>query len=120
MNPNTIERIEEAIKYAFTNTDEIIIERYVSGNHYRITIVDDEVIAITQRLPANVLSDGKSTLAKLIEDKNIVRKNMNLPLIVLRLNDYHFLELNNVDLKTVYPCNTQILLLQLIYWFPFW
>jgi D-alanine-D-alanine ligase-like ATP-grasp enzyme/acylphosphatase len=53
---------------------EIIVEKYYLGEDYRIYVVKDSVVAAIQRVPANVVGDGESTVEQLIEAKNNLRK----------------------------------------------
>lgn len=108
VKPTTTLQVQEAVREAFEGRNEIIIEEYVPGNHYRITVVDNEVIAITQRIPANVTGDGIHTLAQLIEQKNVTRLKKKLPQIVLRVKDYQYLKSQNIHLKTIYGQDTVI------------
>ncbi|WP_067841013.1 acylphosphatase [Amphibacillus sediminis] len=57
----------------------VMIERYVQGEEYRVYVVGDKAIGAYNRLPANVIGDGKSTISELIEQKNAMRmKNARL------------------------------------------
>lgn len=46
-----------------------IVENFISGNDYRIVIVDDVLVAAYQRLPLSVVGDSTSTISKLLQDK---------------------------------------------------
>lgn len=102
VNPTTKKQIDNALKEAFATNTEIMIEEYIEGNHFRITIFDGEIIAVTQRTPAYVVGDEKKTVTKLIEQKNIKRAKENLPLIKLRKKDKDYLCTKNVHLTAVY------------------
>src|SRR5690625_51046 len=58
-------------KYRF---QEYIIEKYHPGKEYRIYVVGDKVVAATNRIPANVIGDGKRSIKDLIVLKNKERK----------------------------------------------
>jgi len=58
------------------NYKNIIIQEHVHGDEIRIYVLKDKVIAATNRLPANVIGDGKHTIAQLIDFKNEARKNV--------------------------------------------
>ncbi len=68
--PCSKENYEEAIDIAFDFDTSVIVEEFVSGDEYRFLVVGDEVLAITQRVAANVVGDGKSTIRELVEIKN--------------------------------------------------
>ena len=59
-----------AIKEAFSFADTVIVEEFVKGDEYRFLVVDLETVAVCQRIAANVLGDGSSTIGDLVEDKN--------------------------------------------------
>lgn len=56
------------------NYAEYIVEKHYPGKEYRIYVVGDQVIGATNRVPANVDGDGKSSIAELIKMKNKERK----------------------------------------------
>lgn len=56
--------------------EHIIIQEHVHGDEIRIYVLDDNVIAATNRLPANVIGDGRSTVTQLINEKNQQRKSV--------------------------------------------
>lgn len=64
------EELNDAIANAFGYSDEIIIERYISGQEYRLLVIDDQVVSIVTRKNANVIGDGHQSVAQLIEQKN--------------------------------------------------
>ncbi|GAA0468344.1 acylphosphatase [Alkalibacillus silvisoli] len=52
----------------------IIVERYITGEEYRVYVIEDEVIAAYNRVPANVVGDGEHTIEELINRKNRERR----------------------------------------------
>src|SRR5699024_7440676 len=52
----------------------VLIEEQFEGYDYRVFVVKDKVISVTQRRRANVVGDGKSTVLELINKKNEERK----------------------------------------------
>ncbi|MBK1986365.1 cyanophycin synthetase [Sphaerospermopsis aphanizomenoides BCCUSP55] len=53
----------------FNINSGLIVERFYSGNDFRILVLDNEIIAAYQRIPLSVIGDGKSTILKLLEIK---------------------------------------------------
>jgi len=51
-------------------TRSVIVERYYAGSDHRVLVVNGEVVAVAERVPANVIGDGRSTIAELIEETN--------------------------------------------------
>lgn len=66
---------EEDIRAAFQDASKysagIIVEKYVTGNDYRILVIGGKVKAVSQRLPALVVGDGKHSITELIDMINI-------------------------------------------------
>lgn len=54
--------------------DDIIVERFFNGEDLRVYVVDDQAVAATKRVPANVVGNGVNTIEELIEIKNEHRK----------------------------------------------
>ncbi len=61
---------ERAVELAFAEDDQILVEEYVPGKEYRFFLVENQVMAILHRVPANVVGDGRSTIRELVERKN--------------------------------------------------
>lgn len=53
---------------------EIIMEKHVYGEEYRVYVVDGEVIGAIKRIPAYIIGDGLTSIKKLILHKNKKRK----------------------------------------------
>lgn len=106
---------QEALKYVRyeLNYKKIIVEDYFPGKDLRVYVVDGEVIAITKRIPANVVGDGKSSIEKLIREKNKMRKkNPVLTSSLIKINSELItqLEYQNLNLKSVPNKNKRIYL----------
>lgn len=61
---------------------EVLVERFHPGQDHRILVIDNQVIAATRRIAANVTGDGTSTISKLIEAKNQTRRRIHKRLVV--------------------------------------
>lgn len=48
----------------------IVVERYIEGRDYRILVVNNQVVAVAERVPAHVVGDGEHTIEQLIEITN--------------------------------------------------
>ena len=48
----------------------VIVEKFIEGRDYRVTLVDNKVVAATRRIPARVRGDGKHIIQELIEIEN--------------------------------------------------
>jgi cyanophycin synthetase len=49
---------------------DIIVEQFFEGRDHRILVVDGEMVAVAERVPAHVIGDGVSTIAELVEQVN--------------------------------------------------
>ncbi|MBE0398963.1 ATP-grasp domain-containing protein [Halomonas sp. AOP12-C2-37] len=54
--------------------NNIVLERHVEGEDYRVFVIGKKASAVVKRVPANVVGDGKRTIKELINAKNIIRK----------------------------------------------
>jgi cyanophycin synthetase len=50
--------------------EEVIVERQVIGNDYRLLVVGKEVVAAAMRVPPTVIGDGVRTVKELVEELN--------------------------------------------------
>ncbi|WP_059102765.1 sugar-transfer associated ATP-grasp domain-containing protein [Shouchella shacheensis] len=55
---------------------DIIVEQFVAGEEVRVFVLEDKVLGVTQRMPANVVGDGERTIRQLVDDKNHKRKSV--------------------------------------------
>jgi D-alanine-D-alanine ligase-like ATP-grasp enzyme len=47
----------------------VVVQSAVAGRDYRLVVLDDKIISAYERIPLNVVGDGKSTVIKLLEKK---------------------------------------------------
>ncbi len=68
-----INNMEEAL-IAFKEAKEIsrlvIVERFITGEDYRLLVIDHKLVAAAKRTPAHVIGDGKSTIKELVDEVN--------------------------------------------------
>ncbi|WLV24619.1 bifunctional glutamate--cysteine ligase GshA/glutathione synthetase GshB [Aciduricibacillus chroicocephali] len=84
------EDYEEAIKIAFQEDSSVLVEEFLSGTEYRFFVLDDKVLAILLRTPANVEGDGKRTIEELVAEKNrdpLRGRDHRTPLEVIQLGE---------------------------------
>lgn len=67
---NSKERYERAVQMAFEHDNTVLIESFVSGKEYRMFIINDELLGILHRVPANVVGNGQLSIAQLVDQKN--------------------------------------------------
>lgn len=67
---------EATVREAFpTAKDEsrngyVVVETFIPGKDYRILVVDNQIVAVAERVPAHVVGDGKHTVTELIDITN--------------------------------------------------
>jgi cyanophycin synthetase len=62
--------LEEAFSRAKEFAEDVVVEELISGNDYRLLVVEGKMIAAVRRIPAHVIGDGEHTIAELIEIEN--------------------------------------------------
>ena len=67
---NSIDDAKVAFEKAKEYSRWIIVEKQLVGFDYRALVVNNRLIAVAQRVPANIVGDGKSTIQKLIDKTN--------------------------------------------------
>ncbi len=67
--------MRKAFENAKKLSEQILIEKHVPGNDYRLQIVNGEVHGILERVPGGVTGDGKSSILELMIEQNNIRKN---------------------------------------------
>ena len=64
------EDILKALDIAFKHDNTVLVEEFIQGKEYRFLVVDDKVLGILHRVPANVIGDGVKSIRELVEVKN--------------------------------------------------
>jgi len=67
LNLTNPHEVADAFRIAKQVDENIIVEKYIKGNDYRVLVVGDRVMAVSHRIPAHVVGDGKHTIAQLVE-----------------------------------------------------
>lgn len=70
INLKTPEEVLNAYKIAREFEDTVLVEKYIKGNHYRVLVVGEKMVAASMRIAAHVVGDGESTISQLIENEN--------------------------------------------------
>jgi len=69
-NGASLDNYEKAIRIAFEEDEDILVEDYLEGTEYRFFVIGDETKAVLLRIPANVKGDGLHTIRELVDEKN--------------------------------------------------
>lgn len=109
------EDYDRAIEIAFKEDSSILIERFVKGKEYRILVIDDEVVGILHRVPANVVGDGKRNIKELVREKNedpLRGEGYKTPLEKIKLGESEkmFLKAQNLNFEYIPQQNEVIYL----------
>ncbi|MBW4596270.1 MAG: cyanophycin synthetase [Brasilonema angustatum HA4187-MV1] len=110
INITSWEEAEAAYDSARQVSRAIIVERYYTGRDHRVLVVDGKVVAVSERVPAHVVGNGKSTIFELIDQTN---KDPNrgeghdnvLTKIELDRTSYQLMEKQGFTLNSVLPKN---------------
>ena len=51
-------------------SSRVIVEKYITGEDYRLLVINNKLVAAAKRTPAHVIGDGSSTVERLIRDVN--------------------------------------------------
>lgn len=62
--------VRRAFDLAARHSRRIIVEEQFSGRDYRILVIGGQVVAVAEHVPAQVVGDGRSTVAQLIDQVN--------------------------------------------------
>lgn len=66
----TPEEITRAFALAQTVSRRVIVEQEFVGRDFRVLVIDGEVEAVAERIPAHVIADGERTIAQLVDVLN--------------------------------------------------
>ncbi len=70
LNLNSEEEVLLGWQIASRYSEEVLLEEYVAGKHYRLLVVNDRLVAAAERIPAHVVGNGYDTVLALIEKTN--------------------------------------------------
>ncbi|MCA3237438.1 MAG: cyanophycin synthetase [Curvibacter sp.] len=70
VNITTREQLLKAFAAAQEFDDEILVERFLPGNDYRLLVVGNKLVAAARRDPPTVVGDGEHTIRQLVEEVN--------------------------------------------------
>ncbi|AOR23508.1 bifunctional glutamate--cysteine ligase GshA/glutathione synthetase GshB [Clostridium taeniosporum] len=64
------EDLVSALKMAFKHDTTVLVEEFIKGKEYRFLVINDEVVGVLHRVPANVVGDGVNNINTLVKIKN--------------------------------------------------
>ena len=70
INLKTPEEVLNAYKIAKEYEDTIMVEKYINGNHYRLLVVGEKMVAASMRIAAHLVGNGELSIQELIKNEN--------------------------------------------------
>ncbi len=70
INVKTWEAAVEGLAHAKKYSRRVIVERFITGHDFRVLVIDNQIVAAAQRVPAHIVGDGKNTIQFLIDKEN--------------------------------------------------
>ncbi|MDD2503468.1 MAG: cyanophycin synthetase, partial [Clostridia bacterium] len=70
LNIQSVDEIPDAFRIASEISENVLVEEYIKGNDYRVIIIGNQLAAVSLRVPAHIVGDGKHTISQLVELKN--------------------------------------------------
>lgn len=67
LNLSTPEEVKRGFEIANEYTNSVLVETFLHGKDYRVLVINNEVVAVAERVPAHVVGDGEHTITQLIE-----------------------------------------------------
>jgi glutamate--cysteine ligase len=96
----------KALDLAFDKDNTVLVEEFIEGKEYRVFVIDNEVVGVLRRVPANVIGDGISSIRELVTHKNtdpLRGKGYRKPLEKIRLGipEKMFLAQQNLEFDSI-------------------
>ena len=115
LNIRSSAEVEKAFCRAAVFSPAVLVEACLAGRHYRLLIVNGQLAAAAERLPAFVIGDGLRTISDLVaeENKNPLRgEGHEKPLTKIPLDSVaeEVLQRQGLTLQTVVPAGTRVYL----------
>ncbi|WP_296509131.1 cyanophycin synthetase [Rhodoferax sp.] len=70
VNITSREQLNRAFEAAKNFRDDVLVERFMPGNDFRLLVVGDKLVAAARRDPPKVVGDGVHTIAELVAQVN--------------------------------------------------
>jgi cyanophycin synthetase len=99
------DEMQQAYNDASLFSPLVLVERLLTGRNYRLLVVNNKLIAASERTPCKVVGDGKHTIKELIdaENRNPLRgEGHEKPLTQIRVDNSVVQHLKRVGLTTKY------------------
>jgi len=70
INIKTWEEAIEGLAAAKAVSRSVIVEKYITGDDYRLLVIDYKLVAAAKRTPAHIIGDGEASIQTLIDKVN--------------------------------------------------
>ena len=60
----------DGLAYAKKYSRRVIVEKFITGFDFRVLVINNQIIAAAQRVPAHIVGDGKNSITWLIDEIN--------------------------------------------------
>lgn len=102
------EQLISGFQLAKQVSEEVIIERFIPGDDYRILVVNYKVVAVSKRTPAHIIGDGNKSISELIDLLNEnPRRGCNhdnfLTKVTVDVVTHNILMENGLNLNSILP-----------------
>ena len=74
VNITNQKHLKKAYRLAKKYGKRVLVEEYVPGDDYRVTVIDYKHVYVVKRIPAFVVGNGKADIELLIKRKNRIKK----------------------------------------------
>lgn len=118
MNIKNRNDLKTAIKIAKIYSPEFVVEKFIPGQLFRVTVIAQKYCFVCQKIATNVTGDGKNNIKELIKIKNQkIQENSSVykaKLYNIEINSQicDFLKLQNLDLNFIPSNNQKVFLAQ--------
>lgn len=65
-----VEEVRRGYEIAAAYASAVLVETFLEGRDYRVLVIDGQVVAVAERVPAHVVGDGVHTIGELVEVVN--------------------------------------------------
>lgn len=70
LNLTSLEQVRQGYEIASAYNARVLVETHLPGKDYRVLVINNEVVAVAERVPAHVVGDGVHTIAQLVDITN--------------------------------------------------
>ncbi|WP_313260675.1 cyanophycin synthetase [Sphingobacterium sp.] len=100
---------------ASSHSQEVIVEKHIRGEDYRLLVVGHKLVAAARRTPAHIIGNGRATVRELIVEQNSdPRRGKGHENFLTRIEVDHqtlaILEENGLEMDSVLALGTRLLL----------